>query len=129
MAVQQARDKANWRRVTAHFLVGDALNSSTLTATGLSFRTVVDSAMFHVLGDRERDRFVDELKWLPVSSGLYCVLGDARRSEREIYGVTPAEVRNRFRATDGWEVVFASQTVFERRWSTNPAYIVCVQRQ
>ncbi len=129
IAIQQARDKANWRRVTAHFLVWDALDSSRLSAANLSFRTVVDSAMFHILGSRERDRFVDKLGEVLESGGLYCVLGDARRTEREIYGITPAEIRDRFRASDGWEVVFASRTVFERRWSTNPAYIVCVQRR
>lgn len=129
VAIQQARDKANWRRVTAHFLVGDALDSSRLRAANLSFRTVVDSAMFHILGDRERDRFVDALGELLVSGGLYCVLGDARRTERGIYGITPTEIWDRFQAADGWEVVFASRTVFERRWSTRPAYLVCVQRR
>lgn len=113
MAIQQARDRTNWRRVSAHFSVGDALDSSRLRAANLSFRTVVDSAMFHALGDRERDRFVDELGELLVSGGLYCVLGDARRTERDIYGITPTEIGTRF-PSGGWEVVFASRTVFER---------------
>ena len=129
LAVRQARDKANWRRVAADFLVWDALEISSFGAANLSFRTVVDSAMFHVLGDRERDRFVDGLGDVLASGGLYCVLGDARRTDQGIYGITPEEIGRRFREADGWEVVFVARTVFERRWSTNPAYFVCVQRR
>ncbi|MUW14820.1 methyltransferase domain-containing protein [Halorubrum sp. CBA1125] len=129
MAIRQAKDKANWRRIAAHFLVWDALDISKLRAADLSFQTVVDSAMLHILGDRERDRFIDGLGDVLASGGLYCVLGDARRTEHEIYGITPEEIRDRFREVDGWKVVFFQQTIFERRWSSNTAYFVGVQRQ
>ncbi|KAB1193782.1 methyltransferase domain-containing protein [Haloferax sp. MBLA0076] len=128
LAVQQANAKANWRRVPAHFLVWDALDVSRLADAGLTFRTVVDSAMFHLLGDRERDRFITELGTVVPRGGLYCVLGDARYDERSIYGLSPGELRRRFTAAGDWEVVFAYRTVFERRWSTGPAYFVGVQR-
>lgn len=128
-AIRQAEEKARWRRVAADFLVWDALDISRFREANLSFRTIVDSAMLHILGDRERDRFVDGLGDVLARGGLYCVLGDARRTERERYGITPAEIRNRFREADGWEVVFAFRTVFERRWSSNAAYFVGVQRQ
>lgn len=129
VAVQQVTEKARWRRVVAHFLVWDALDLSGLGAANLSFRTVVDSAMFHVLGDRERDRLIAGLGDVLSSGGLYCVLGDARRTEREIYGLTPEEIRRRFREADGWEVSFVVRTTFERRWSTNPAYFIGVRRR
>jgi SAM-dependent methyltransferase len=128
-AIRQAREKARWRRIDADFLLWDALDVSRFRAAGLSFRTIVDSAMLHILGDRERDRFIDELGDVLVSGGLYCVLGDARRRERDVYGITPGEIRSRFRQADGWEVLFAYQTVFERRWSSNAAYFVGVQRR
>lgn len=128
-AIRQARDKAGWRRIAARFLVWDALNLQGLRAASLSFRTVVDSAMFHVLGGQERDRFVEGLGSVVEHGGLYCVLGDARRTEREVYGITPVEIRARFRAADGWTVSFAYQTTFQRRWSSNPAYLVGVRRQ
>ncbi|MFO8114753.1 MAG: class I SAM-dependent methyltransferase [Halorubrum sp.] len=127
-AIRQAKEKARWRRVAADFLVWDALNVSRFREANLSFRTIVDSAMLHILGDRERDRFVDGLGDVLASGGLYCVLGDARRTEREIYGITPGEIRDRFRRADGWEVLFALPTVFERRWSSNRAYFIGVQR-
>lgn len=128
LAVRQAREKSRWRRVPAQFLVWDALEVDRLREVGLSFLTVVDSAMFHLLGDRERDRFVAALGDVIPSGGLYCVLGDARRDERAGYGITPAELRQRFGAA-GWELLLAYRTVFERRWTTNPAYFVVVQRQ
>lgn len=129
MAIQQARDKARWRRISAQFLVWDALNISAFRSANISFRTVVDSAMLHILGDRERDRFIDELGAVIDRGGLYCVLGDARRTEQEIYGITPEEIRARFSKTDGWKVVFAYSTTFQRRWSNNAAYFIGVQRQ
>lgn len=128
LAIRQAREKARWRRIGARFLVWDALDLPRLAAGGLSFRTVVDSAMFHVLGDRERDRFVAGLGEVLRPGGLYCVLGDARADERAVYGITPAELRDRFGAAGGWEVVFAYETGFERRWATTPAYFLGFQR-
>ncbi|GAA0533899.1 class I SAM-dependent methyltransferase [Halorubrum ejinorense] len=129
LAIRQADEKARWRRIAAQFLVWDALDISRLRAADLSFRTVVDSAMFHILGDRERDRFIDGLADVVRPGGLYCVLGDARRSNGEIYGLTPDEIRTRFGNAGGWEVAFAFRTTFERRWSSNPAYFVGVRRR
>ena len=129
MAIQQAKDKARGRRIAAQFLVWDALNLSRFKGANLSFRTVVDSAMLHILGDRERDRFIDGLGDVLASKGLYCVLGDARRTEHETYGITPEEIQARFREADGWDVVFAYSTIFQRRWSSNPAYFIGVQRR
>lgn len=128
LAIQQAKEKARWRRIPAVFLVWDALYLSRLADENLSFRTVLDSAMFHILGSNERDRFVDELGSVVQPGGLYCVLGDARRRDRDTYGITPSEIRRRFERAGGWEVVFAYETVFERRWGRNPAYFVGVQR-
>lgn len=57
------------------------------------------------------------------------MLGDARDDDRLIYGITPDELEERFGEIGGWEVIFAFETVFERRWSTNPAYLVGVRRR
>jgi SAM-dependent methyltransferase len=129
LAIRQATEKAQYRRIPAHFLVWDALDLGGLRARSLQFRTVLDSAMFHILGDRERDLFIEGLGEVVRSGGLYCVLGDARTDARSIYGLTPAEIRRRFDAAGGWEVVFAYRTVFERRWGGTPAYFVGVRRE
>jgi len=126
-AIRRAREKARWRRVDAHFLVWDALALPRLAAAGFAFETVVDCAMFHVLGGAERERFVDGLRDVVRPGGCYFVLGDARTDDRTAYGVTPAELRARFERA-GWEFLFARETRFERRWSDNPAYLVGVRR-
>ena len=129
VAIRQAKEKAHWRRIDAEFLVWDAVDLSGLRERNFTFRTVVDSAMFHIFSDAEREEFVSGLGEVVPSGGLYCVLGDARRNARSLYGLTPAELRRRFEAAGGWRIVFAYQTVFERQWSRNPAYFVGVQRQ
>ncbi|WP_276249004.1 class I SAM-dependent methyltransferase [Haladaptatus sp. YSMS36] len=129
LAVKQAREKARWRRIAARFLVWDALDLPRLGASGYSFLTVVDSAMFHQLGDAELDRFITGLDSVVKPGGLYCVLGDARDDPESTYGITPEEMRSRFSAIDDWEVVFSYETVLERRWSKNPAYFVGVRRR
>jgi cyclopropane fatty-acyl-phospholipid synthase-like methyltransferase len=128
VAVRQAAEKARWRRVPAEFLVWDALYVSELAAFGLSFGAVVDSGMFHVLGDRERDRFVEGLGAIVRPGGLYCVLGDARRDQRAIYGLTPRELRTRFDRVGGWEPAFEYRTGFERRGTTTPAHFLGFRR-
>ncbi|MFB6106570.1 MAG: class I SAM-dependent methyltransferase [Halobacteriaceae archaeon] len=129
VAIRQARAKARWRRIPAQFLVWDALRLDGLAEAGLRVRTVVDCAMFHVLGDRERDRFVDVLGDVVVSGGRYLVLGDARTDDRRTYGITPAELRRRFESAGGWRVAAVHESVFERRWSATPAYVACVERR
>ncbi|WP_336035003.1 class I SAM-dependent methyltransferase [Halobacterium yunchengense] len=126
LAVRQARAKARYRRIPAAFLVWDALDLPALAARGFRFRAVLDSAMFHVLGDAERDRFVAGLTAVTDPGALYCVLGDARRDPRDVYGLTPAELRERF--GDAWRVVYEAETGLQRRWGATPAYFVCLRR-
>ena len=126
LAIRQAKAKAQWRRTPAKFLVWDALDLVGLAERGLTFATVADCALFHILGDRERDRFVDGLETVLRPDGLYCVLGDARRDPRDVYGVSPAELRERF--AEGWTVEFVYETTFERRYSANPAYFAGIRR-
>lgn len=128
VAIRQARRKATERRIPANFLVLDALDLPQLRERGFSFRTVVDSAMFHVLGDRERTRLIRGLGTVVRPGGLYCVLGDARRDDRPGYGITPGEIERRFERVGGWELVFAYRTAFQRRWSDSPAYLIGVRR-
>jgi SAM-dependent methyltransferase len=129
LAVRQAREKARWRGIDARFLVMDALDLPALRRSGLTFNTVVDCAMFHVLGDRERDVLVDGLTDVVRPGGLYCVLGDARRDRRRTYGITPGELRERFEETGEWALEFAFETVVERRWANSAAYFVGIRRR
>lgn len=127
-AIEWARQKATWRRIRAAFVVWDALDLSGLADRGFAFDTVVDSAMFHVLGGAEREQFVDGLAAVLPAGGSYVVLGDARRNSADSYGISPSEIRSRFPPADGWRVRFVEPTVFERRYSANEAFLALVER-
>lgn len=129
LALHQAKEKARWRRVDAEFLLWDAVNISGLRDRGLTFRTVLDSGMFHILSEAERHHFIAGLADVIPIGGLYCVLGDARWDDDSLYGITPDELRRRFQIAGDWEIVFAVQSVFERQWSRNAAYFIGVQRR
>lgn len=128
-AIEQARGKAHWRRIPAHFLIWDALDLSGLANDDFSFLTVVDSAMFHLLTDEERDQFINGLSQVLAPNGAYFVLGDARSDPSSSYGITPGELQERFRSENGWEVAFITDSIFERRHSRNPAYFAGMIRR
>ena len=100
-AITRARAKSLERGITVDFVVGDALR---LEALGRLFETAIDSGLFHVFPDAERERYV---------AGLTAVVGAGGRahilcfSEREPAGwgprrVTQAELRSAF--ATGWQV-------------------------
>ncbi|MFC6785809.1 class I SAM-dependent methyltransferase [Halobaculum halobium] len=126
-AIRQAREKARWRRIPAHFLVWDALR---LDALGVGADTVVDSAMLHCLGPMERRLSTEAIRRTLRPGGDYFLLCDARDD-----GVAPtwaslsrADLRALFRPDRGWELSFVSDTVFERRGTRNPAFLVGARR-
>lgn len=128
-AIEQARAKARWRRNRAQFLVQDALRLDQLADRGFRFRTVLDCAMFHVLGDAEREQYIDSLETVLVSGGTCYILGDARRDSRTVYGITPTELTQRFGTREGWDPLGSYETVFERRYATNRAFLVGARRR
>lgn len=128
LAIEQARAKARWRRIPAQFLVWDALELPALADAGLRVRSVVDSAMFHVLDDADRTRFVDGLDAVLEPGGRYFVLGDAHDDPTTWYGISPGELRERFRERDGWRVEVVVDAAVERRWGSSRAYLGVVTR-
>lgn len=129
LAIRQAREKAYWRDIDAHFQVWDALELEELGSHGFGFRTVVDSGMFHLLGDRERNRYLEGVDAVVEPSGLYGVLGDDSQVGGRYYGFTPDEVRRRFAAIGDWEIVLAVESAYERRWGANPGHFVIAQKR
>lgn len=127
-AIATARETARWRRNPVRFAVRDALALDGLARAGFQFGTVVDCATFHVLRGPDRDRYVTGLATVLAPDGLFCALGDARPDPRGEYGISPAELRARFRVGDGWRVAATYETTFERRYSRNRAYLGLVRR-
>lgn len=125
VAVDRARAKAEGRRIDARFLVWDALE---MDALGVTVDTIVDCATFHVLDSDQRDRYAAAAARTLAVGGRLFVLGDVPPDPRRAYGIRPSELRERFGDHEGWSVEFVSQTVFERRYSTNPAYLASIRR-
>jgi SAM-dependent methyltransferase len=100
-AIALARDKARARGLPVRFVVGDAQD---LPSLGERFDTVLDSGLFHVFTDEDRERYVDALDAVVVSGGsvhLLCfsehVPGDGGPRR-----ITQDEIRSSF--AGGWRV-------------------------
>jgi len=109
-AVEQARNKAAERGLTARFEVGDALNLSQL---GLTFDTVIDCGLFHTFDDDGRARYVASLASVLRPGGrcyLMCF------SDRQPGDFGPRRVRQdelRAAFSDGWTVESIVADTFE----------------
>ena len=70
-AIEKARAKAEERGMLASFLVSDALRLETL---GRTFRSVIDSGVFHVFAGDERRRYVESIGRVLERGGRYFML-------------------------------------------------------
>ncbi|MFI5254582.1 MAG: class I SAM-dependent methyltransferase [Candidatus Limnocylindrales bacterium] len=98
-AIAKARAKARQRHIAVDFVLGDALH---LEALGRRFASVIDSGLFHVFPDAERERYVASLDAAVLAGGRVHIMCF---SERQPGGwgprrVTEAELRAAFAA--GW---------------------------
>jgi ubiquinone/menaquinone biosynthesis C-methylase UbiE len=102
-AIGWARSKAQARGVpAARFLVGDALRLDEL---GMSFRTVIDSGLFHSFTDPERALYVQSLAGVLEPQGQLHVLcwSDEQDGVDGPRRVSQAEIRSAF--VTGWTVL------------------------
>lgn len=109
-AIARARQKAAERGIVARFEVADALELASL---GLSADTIIDSGVFHVLGDDDRVRYVASLAAVLRPGGdcyLMCF------SDKQPGGWGPRRVRaDELRASfsDGWTVDSITADAFD----------------
>lgn len=125
LAIGRARARASERGVTARFEVGDVLN---LGQPGVTFDTVVDTGMFHVLDDDDRARYAASLASALRSGGtcyLLCFSEDEPLARgRRPRGFRPRRVRQdelRTAFADGWTVGDIAAAGFDLRSRTGPA--------
>lgn len=111
LAIERARAKARERGLEATFVVGDVLDLGRL---GRTFRTVVDSGVFHVFDPGpELERYVNSLHAALEPGGtlhLMC-FSDRQPGHEGPRRVSQAELRAAF--TDGWSVESIEPAVFE----------------
>jgi len=100
-AIAIARDKARDRGLQATFLVWDALDLASLDAC---FDTVLDSGLFHVFDDADRQRFVESLGHALEAGGRYYLLCFSDRQPGEVgpRRISQEEIRAAF--AEGWTV-------------------------
>jgi SAM-dependent methyltransferase len=98
-AIELARAKAVARGLRATFVVGDA------TALSGRFDTVVDSGLFHVLDDADREAFVDGLASVLTRGGRYTMLcfSDRQPGDWGPRRISRDDLLDSFR--DGWRIV------------------------
>lgn len=100
-AIEIAERKASERGLPARFAVHEALDLGSLAE---DFDTVIDSAVFHVFDDSERERYVASLGQALTPGGRYFMLVF---SDRQPPGFGPrrvsqAEIEAAF--ADGWRI-------------------------
>jgi SAM-dependent methyltransferase len=109
-AIARAREKAAERGLTARFEVADALRLGQL---GMTFDVLIDSGVFHIFDDADRERYVASLAAALRPAGqLYLMCF----SDRQPGTFGPRRVRqDELRAAfgDGWEVTSIEADAFE----------------
>lgn len=105
-AVAQARANAEAKGVPARFEVADATDLGDRPA----YDAVVDSALFHLFGDDDRERYVRSLHAVVRSGGLVHVLAlsDAGRG----FGPQVSEATIREAFGTGWEIEALDVTTY-----------------
>lgn len=128
-AIEAARRKQAERGLPARFDVADSLALSDLRET---FDTVVDSGVFHVFDDGDRERYVASLASVLIAGGrgyLLC-FSDAQPGDTGPRRVSKAEIVAAF--DNGWHVEGIEPDEFEVRrgseLSTARAWLATVRR-
>jgi SAM-dependent methyltransferase len=115
-AIEKAKAKAAERGATISFVVGDAL---ALGEIGRTFRTIVDSGVFHVFDDEARARYVASLAGVLEPGGRYHMLVFSTLEPTEWGGprrISEQEIRDAFR--EGWQI----ESIEPERFETNFAF-------
>jgi SAM-dependent methyltransferase len=112
LAIEKAQRRADARGIAATFVVGDAL---ALTDLGRTFDTAIDSGLFHVFPDDDRERYVRGLAAVVNPGGRFFMLcfSEHEPGSDGPRRVTRDEIRAAFR--DGWRV----ESIRAARFETN----------
>ena len=110
VAIARARAKAEYRGLSARFLVWDALD---LPGLGQQFDTVLDCGLYHVFDDDDRPQFLASLRDAVRPGGRYFMLcfSDRQPGDWGPRRITEAELRENF--ADGWRIDSLEPAVLE----------------
>ena len=130
-SIEKARGKAAERGLTARFEVADALHLERL---GKSFDTAIDSGLFHVFDDADRERYVASLASV-LRPGGTCYLmcfSDLQEGTLGPRRVRKDEIIAAF--SDGWSVsgIAAAEFAVNPGFNDRPAaraWLATIRRQ
>jgi ubiquinone/menaquinone biosynthesis C-methylase UbiE len=126
-AIRQAREKASARGLDATFLVADAF---ALDRLGRTFRSALDSGLFHTFDDDERPLYVTSLAAVVELGGVLHLLcfSDEAPGDWGPRRVSRDELRAAF--GDGWRVVSIEPDVLEGAFGAEgmPAWRARIER-
>jgi SAM-dependent methyltransferase len=110
--INSAKQKAKERGLTATFLVMDALALKDLPEV---FDNVIDSGLFHVFNDDDRQRYVEGLATVLTPDGMLYLLcfSDEEPGEQGPRRVSRGEIENLF--AKGWQIESIEPSRFEVR--------------
>jgi cyclopropane fatty-acyl-phospholipid synthase-like methyltransferase len=124
-AIRKARAKAKARGLNPRLDVADALN---LPIPRQLFDTVIDSGLFHVFSDEERERFRTSLAGVIRPGGTYFMMCFSEHEPGD-WGprrVTQAEIRSTF--ADGWHINDIQRSAFETTGGQAHAWLSSISR-
>lgn len=116
-AIDQARAKAAERKLDVEFLVADA---HALTELGRRFRTVVDSGLLHVIG--ERQHYAAQLAGVTASGGRLVLLEISDAAQIPYPKISELAIREVI-ASPAWEIETLRESSFETHLGTFPAWL------
>jgi ubiquinone/menaquinone biosynthesis C-methylase UbiE len=125
-AIAQAQAKAAERGIAVAFQVGDARQLQRL---GRTFRTVLDSGLFHTFGDGDRAAYVESLAAVTEPGSvlhLLCVSDAATGEQGPTRRVSREELPAAF--TAGWNVVSIEPDRLETTFGGLPAWRAWIER-
>ena len=125
-AIAQAEAKAAERGIAATFQVADALH---LEALGRTFRTVLDSGLFHTFGDADRAAYVSSLAAVTEPGSVLHVLCASDAATGEL-GPSRRVSRDELRAAfaSSWHVVSIEPEHLETTFGGLPAWRARIER-
>jgi SAM-dependent methyltransferase len=128
-AIEMAHAKAATRGLTVEFAVADALHLDRL---GRSFRSVVDSGLFHTFDAEERSRYAASLASVTASGGRVHVLcfSDEGPERTGPHPIRQADLHAAFSPATGWRIesIAPDRIVTRFHADGSPAWLAAVTR-
>lgn len=123
-----ARQRAHDRGIHAEFAMADALRLDRL---GRTFKTVLDSALFHTFNADERQAYVASLASVTDRDGtLYILAFSDEGPEIGPHPISRAELEAPFHSSSGWKIAAIERAHIHTRIHDNPvsAWLATIKR-